>query len=295
MRPIRLVVAFPAGGTTDFVARLVAERAGALIGQPIVVENRPGGNGAIAAETVARAEPDGHSLFFSTVGALAINPGLRADLSYDPLKDFAPVGMVAVNTTVLAVRTTLGVNSAQEFAARARQRPNTLSVAITGVGAISHMATILFEAAAGVRLLHVPYRGAAPALNDLLGGQLDGMTADVPVLLSTWRGGKIRALAVGSRQRSDAMPDVPTFVEQGYDAVADNWCGVLAPAGTPAPVIARLNRAFTAAVDDDLMQRRLREAGVSVAPGSPAEFAATIASEIVRWGKVVKDKGIRPD
>jgi tripartite-type tricarboxylate transporter receptor subunit TctC len=294
-RPVRMIVAFAPGGTTDFVARLVAERAAAAIGRPIVVENKPGANGAIAAETVAKAEPDGSTLFFSTMGALAINPNLRADLPYDPLRDFAPVAMLARNTTVLAVNPALGVRSVAELIARAKQKPGSISMAVTGVGANSHLAMELFQSAAGVKFQLIPYRGAAQAMTDLLSNQVDGIFADAPVMLGQIAAGKLIALGIMSEARSDVLPQLPTMIELGLpDTIAENWQGVLAPAHTPPAVIAKLNQAFVDAVNDPELRHRLIESGVTVWPSSPDGFARLIAEETARWGKVIRDKGIKP-
>jgi tripartite-type tricarboxylate transporter receptor subunit TctC len=293
-RPIRLVVAFAPGGTTDFVARLVSDKAKSILGQPIIVENRPGANGAIAAENIAKADPDGYSLFFSTAGALAINPSMRSDLPYDPIKDFAPAGMVARNTVLFAVNPALKIDTAKELVALAKQRPATVTVAVTGVGAISHLALELLQASAGIKLLIVPYRGAGQALGDLIGGQLDAMSAEVPVLLPQIKAGKAKIIGASTNSRSEALPDVPTFAEQGYpDVIADNWAGVLAPARTPPAIIAKLNSAFNAAVNDPDVRRRLTENGVSPLSGSPEDFARLIKSETARWGKVVREIGIK--
>jgi tripartite-type tricarboxylate transporter receptor subunit TctC len=294
-RPIRMIVAFAPGGTTDFVARLLAERAGAALGQSIVVENKPGANGAIAAEYVAKSEPDGSTLFFSTLGALAINPSLRSDLPYDPARAFAPVAMLARNTTVLTVRPALGIQTVAELIARAKQKPGVISMAVTGIGANSHLALELFQSAAGVKFQVIPYRGAAQAMTDLLSGQVDGIFADAPVLLAQIAAGKLVALAIMSETRSDVLPSVPTLIELGLpDTIAENWQGVLAPAGTPNAVIARLNRAFVDAVNDPDIARRLVENGVTVSPSSPEAFASLISNETARWGKVIRDKGIKP-
>src|SRR5215472_4850121 len=295
-RPVHMIVAFAPGGTADFTARIIAEKMGALLGQPIVVENKPGANGAIGAEYVAKSDPDGYTLFFTTVGAVAINPAFRKDLPYDPLKDFAPVGKAAVNSTMLVVNAKLPVNSARELAALAKQRSNPITIGITGRGAISDLGRLLFESAAGIKLEAVPYRGAAPAMTDLIGGHLDGLFGDVPTVMAQVRAGKIKALAATSRQRSDIFPDVPTFVEQGFaGVVADNWAGVLAPAGTPAPAIAKLNAALVAALDDPAVRQRLHNAGTAPAPSSPDEFGAYLREELARWAKLIEEKGIRPE
>jgi len=295
-RPMHLIVAFAPGGTADFTARMIAEKMGTLLGQPVVVENKPGANGAIGAEYVAKSEPDGYTLFFTTVGAVAINPAFRKDLPYDPLKDFTAIGKAAVNSTMLVVNAQLPVNSARELAALAKQRPNPITIGITGRGAISDLGRLLFESAAGIKLEAVPYRGAAPALTDLIGGHLDGLFGDVPTVMAQVRAGKIKALAATSTGRSDIFPDVPTFVEQGFaGVVADNWAGILAPAGTPPPAIAKLNAALIAALDDPAVRQRLHNAGTVPAPSSPDDFSAYLREELARWGKLIEEKGIKPE
>jgi tripartite-type tricarboxylate transporter receptor subunit TctC len=295
-RPIRLVVAFAAGGTTDFVARQIAEKAKASLGQSIVVENKPGANGAIGADFVAKAEPDGYTLFFSTAGALAINPSMRSDLPYDPIKDFTPIVPIARNTVLFAVNPTLGVSTAQEMIARAKEKPGTITVAITGVGAISHLAIEMLQAAAGIKLQYVPYRGAGQAVADFIGGQLNAMSAEVPVLMPQIKAGKAKILAVSAQSRSDVLPDVPTFVELGYpDVVADNWSGVLAPPNTPPAIVAKLNQAFNAVVRDPEVRRRFADNGVSTIGGTPEELTELIRSETARWRKVVKETGVKAE
>jgi tripartite-type tricarboxylate transporter receptor subunit TctC len=295
-RPIRLIVAFAAGGTTDFVARQLAEKAKASLGQSIVVENKPGANGAIGADFVAKSEPDGYTLFFSTAGALAINPSMRTDLPYDPIKDFTPIVPVARNTVLFAVNPTLGVATAQEMIARAKDKPGTITVAITGVGAISHLAIEMLQLAAGIKLQYVPYRGAGQAVADFIGGQLNAMSAEVPVLMPQIKAGKAKILAVSAQGRSDVLPDVPTFAELGYpDVVADNWSGVLAPPNTPPAIVARLNQAFNAVVRDPEVRRRFADNGVSTIGGTPEDLTELIRSETARWRKVVKETGVKAE
>jgi tripartite-type tricarboxylate transporter receptor subunit TctC len=293
-RPIRLVVAFTAGGTTDFIARLLSEPLRNSLGQSVVIDNRPGANGAIGAEHVAKSEPDGYTLFFTTVGAVAINPALRSNLPYDPIKDFAPVGLAVFNSTMLVVNASMPVNSARELATLARERPGAITIGITGLGAVSHLGLELFQAAAGVKFQAVPYRGAAQAMSDLLGGQLDGLFGDTPTVMQQVKAGKIKALAATSQDRSDIFPDVPTFIEQGFtDTVANQWAGTLAPAGTPGAVITKLNRAFNAALTDGDIRQRLAQVGVTPAPSTPEEFVHYLEQEIARWSRLIRDKGIK--
>jgi tripartite-type tricarboxylate transporter receptor subunit TctC len=293
-RPLRLIVAFTPGGTTDLTARLLADAMHRSLGEVVAVENKPGANGAVGAEYVAKSEPDGYTLFFSTVGALAINPAFRADLPYDPVKDFAPVGEAAVNSTLLVVNAGMKVGSARDLAELARKQPGAITIGITGRGALSDLGLQLYESDAGIRLQAVPYRGAAQAITDILAGHLDGVFGDVPTVMALIRAGKLRPLAATSAVRSPIFPDVPTFVEQGFaDTVGDNWAGVLAPSGTPAPVITKINAAMVAALDDPALRARLTETGTLPASSSPEEFGAFIRAEIVRWGRVIKEKGLK--
>jgi tripartite-type tricarboxylate transporter receptor subunit TctC len=294
VRPIRLIVAFTPGGTTDLTARLIADEMQRRLGQAVVVENKPGANGAIAAQYVAQSDPDGYTLFFSTVGAIAINPAFRSDLPYDPLKDFAPVGKAAINSPVLVVSADMRANSARELAELARRKPGAITIGITGRGAMSDLGLQLFEASAGIQLQSVPYRGAAQAITDILAGHLDGLVGDVPTVMGQVQAGRLKALATTSRVRSDIFPNVPTFAEEGFtEAVGDNWAGVLAPAGTPPPVIAKFNAAMVAALNDPGLRQRLHDSGTTPAPSSPAEFGAYLREEIARWASVIKEKGLK--
>ncbi len=292
-RPVRFIVAFAPGGTVDFTARMIADKMRSTFGE-VIVENKPGANGAIGAEYVAKSDPDGYTLFFTSVGAVAINPAFRRDLPYDPLKDFAPVGKAAVNSTILVVNADLKVSSARDLAELARRKPGAITIGITGRGAISDLGRQLYEDAAGIKLQGVPYRGAAPAITDLLSGHLDGLFGDVPTVMAQVRAGKLKALAATSTQRSDILPNVPTFVEQGFaGVVGDNWDGVLAPAGTPQPVIAKFNAGLVAALKDPDLRERLHNAGTTPAPSAPEEFATFLRAETERWAKVIREKGIK--
>jgi len=293
-RPVRLIVAFTPGGTTDVTARLIADKMHDTLGEVVAVENKPGANGAVAAQYVAQSDPDGYTLFFTTVGAVAINPAFRTDLPYDPLKDFAAVGEAAINSPMLVVSADMKASSARELADLARRKPGAITVGITGRGAMSDLGLQLFEASAGIQLQSVPYRGAAQAITDILGGRLDGLVGDVPTVMAQVEAGRLKALATTSKERSDIFPKVQTFAEQGYaDAVGDNWAGVLAPAGTPGPAIARFNAAMVAALNDPELRDRLRESGTTPAPSSPEQFGNYLREEIARWGRVIKEKGLK--
>jgi tripartite-type tricarboxylate transporter receptor subunit TctC len=291
--PVRLVVGFAPGGNTDLIARIVADKVQGTLGQRVIVDNRGGANGAIAADTVAKAAPDGYTLFFTTVGAVAINPAFRKDLPYDPVKDFAPVALIGRAAPVLAVDPSLGLKSVPELVALAKQKPSAVSIGMTGVGAISHLALELFESTADAKFVHVPFRGSGPALADLLGGHVNGIMIDVSVMLEHIKAGKIKALGTTSAVRSDLVPDIPTLVEQGYPgAVAENWTALFAPAKTSPEIIAKLNAAFTSTVNDPDMRRKFAENAISPSPTSPEELGQLLRSEIAKWDKVIREKGI---
>ncbi|HEY2135165.1 MAG TPA: tripartite tricarboxylate transporter substrate binding protein [Xanthobacteraceae bacterium] len=293
-RTIKMVIAFPAGGPTDFVGRLLADKLKELLGQPVIIENKAGANGAIGADMVAKAAPDGYTLFLTTVGAVAITPNIRADMPYETMRDFAPVSLVVNNTTVLVVSPGLPVSSAKDLAAMAKAKPDTYAFASTGLGSMPHLALELFQASAGVKFVHVPYRGAAPALTDLLGGQVTALFADAPVLMSQIEAGKVKPLAAASGQRNPMLPNVPTLAEEGYpDTQADNWYGLLAPAKTPPAVIAKLNKAVHDALADPVLRDKLVKSGAIPSPTTPEEFGKLLERELARWGKIIRDKGIK--
>jgi len=294
-RIVRLVVAFPAGGPTDLVARLLADKLKPRIGQNVIIENKPGANGAIGADYVAKGEADGHLLFLTTVGAVAITPHLSKP-AYDTLRDFAPVTLVVRPTTILVVKLETAVNSAKELAALAAEKPGAIPFASTGSGSTTHLALELYQSAAKVKFLHVPYRGAAPALTDLLGGQVTAMFADTPVLLPHIRAGKLKPIGAASASRNPLLPDVATLAEQGFpDTVADNWYGLLAPAKTPPAIVAKLHDAVVAVLEAPDMRETLLQSGAVPAPTSSAEFGKILSDELARWGRVVREKSIKED
>jgi tripartite-type tricarboxylate transporter receptor subunit TctC len=293
-RPIKLVIAFPAGGPTDFVGRLLSDKLKEQLGQSVIIENKAGASGTLGADYVAKSEPDGYTLFLTTVGAVAITPNMRADMPYDPVKDFAPITQVVRNTTVLVVRSDSPIGSAKELAALASAKPNAIPFASTGIGTTPHLALELFQSAAGVKFLHVPYRGAAPALTDLLGGQVQALFADVPVLLAQIEAGKLKPLAAASDQRNPMLPQVPTLAELGYpDTQSDNWYGLLAPARTPPQIIGKLNQAIARALADPEISKKLVQSGAIPAPTSPEQFGSQLKDELARWGRIVREKGIK--
>jgi tripartite-type tricarboxylate transporter receptor subunit TctC len=295
-RPIKVVIAFPPGGPTDFVGRLLADKLKDFLGQPVIIENKAGANGAIGANEVAKSAPDGYTLFLTTSGAVTITPNLRTDTPYDTLRDFAPIARVVNVDEVLVVRPALGAGSAKDLVAMAKAKPGTLAFASTGVGSPPHLSLELLQASAGVKFVHVPYRGAAPAITDLLGGQVTAMFADAPVLLPHIRSGRLKPLAVASTQRNPVLPDVPTLAEEGYaNTVCDNWYGLLAPAKTPPAIIARLNRAMKAALADPDISAKLLKVGAVPAATTPEEFSQFLRDELARWGKVIRERGIKEE
>lgn len=293
-RPVRMVIAFPPGGPTDFVGRVIAEKMKDILGQPVVIENKAGANGAIGADFVAKADADGHTIFLTTVGAVCITPNMRTDLPYDTLRDFAPISLVVRNTTVLVVKPNSLAKDAKEFAAIAKSKPGTIPFASTGVGSMPHLALELYQAAAGIKFVHVPYRGAAPALTDLIGEQVQAVFLDLPVLMAQIQGGKVKPLGQATATRNAKLPNVPTLIEQGYaNTVADNWYALLAPAKTPPAVVAKLNAALAGAINDPTVRDKLVQSGAVPANGTPAELAAVLKDELARWGKVVKENNIK--
>ena len=294
-RPLRLVVGFSAGGTTDFMARLLADRMRGPLGQIVIVENKTGANGAIAAEYVARSEPDGYTLYFTTAGVAVIYPHLRP-APYDTLRDFAPVSLVAFNSTMLVVNAAMPVKSAVELAAVARANPGRITLAITALGSVSHLGLALFQAAAGVQFAQVPYRGAAPAVNDLLAQQVQMVFLDLPVLLPQIKAGKLRPIAVGAMDRVASLPEVPTTVEVGMAHLqTENWYGMVAPAKTPPQVVAVLNKATIEAMKDPTVVEKLASQGAILVGDTPEHFRDYIDSETKKWAKVIADAGVQTE
>lgn len=291
-RPIRFIVPNGAGGTTDLVARSVAPKLADMLGQQVVVDNRPGSGGIIGTEIVARATPDGHTLLMGTIGNIAISPALYRKLAYDSLRDFAPVTQLASAAYMVLVQPSLAAKSVKELAALAKARPGALNFGSAGSGTGSHLAAELFKSVAGIDIVHVPYKGGSPAMADLLGGQLQLMFNGIPSSMPHFRGGRLRALAVTTPERSAVAPELPTIAEAGFPgAEATSWTGILVPAATPAPVIAKLNSAFVKSLRfADVAARLTADGAVPVGNGA-AEFGAYIRSEFVKWAKVVKASG----
>ncbi|HQR11812.1 MAG TPA: tripartite tricarboxylate transporter substrate binding protein [Casimicrobiaceae bacterium] len=295
-KPLRIVVPFPAGGTTDVLARAVAQKLTETLGQPVVVDNRPGAGGNIGAELVAKSPPDGYTLLMGTVGTHAINPGLYPKMPYDHVRDFAPVILVAGVPNVLVVNPSLPVNSVQELIVYSKANPGKLNFASSGNGTSIHLSAELFKTMAGVQIMHVPYKGSAPALQDLVGGQVQLMFDNLPSSLALIKGGKLKALAVTSSARAAALPDVPTLAESGLPGFeASSWFGLLAPAGTPQPAIATLNAEVAKWLATPEAREKLLAQGAIAAGGTPEDFTRHIAAETAKWQKVVKESGAKVD
>jgi tripartite-type tricarboxylate transporter receptor subunit TctC len=296
-KPIRLIVPYPAGGATDFFARLVFPRVGDALGQPIVVENRPGAGTAIGASEVARSAADGYTLLLGDAGTYAFNPTLYKKLSYDPAKDFAPVSLTGRFALILAVSTSvLNVSSLDEFVQAAKRAPGKIDYGAPGPGSPIHLAMELFKQRAGIAMTPIPYKGGADALSDLIGGRIGALFPDIATGLPQIRAGKIKALAVASEKRVAALPGLPTVGESGYPGFeAWAWQGFVAPAGTPRDVVMRLNGAFAKVLADAAVKQRLSESGFEPQSSTPDEFAAYMKSEIAKWAKVIRESNISLD
>ena len=293
---VRFVVGFTPGGSSDILARALAAKLAESLGQPVVVENRPGAGGNLAAEVVAKSPADGNTWLLGNNAILATNHALYTRLGYDPVKDFAPVALVAVQPNVLVVHPSVPAHSVAELIAYAKQHPGKLNYASTGVGVAAHLSGELFKAMAGVDMVHVPYKGAQPALTDVLAGQVQVMFATSTSVLPFIKAGRLRALAVTTAQRSPSMPELPTVAEAGVPGFESiTWHGVVVPSQTPPSVIERLNRTINAVLAQKEFSERLSALGAEVAGGTPQDFAAYIAREIPKWAKVVKDSGARAE
>ncbi|UXC34929.1 tripartite tricarboxylate transporter substrate binding protein [Cupriavidus gilardii] len=293
-RPIRLIVPFTPGGTTDILSRLVAQKAGETLGQPMVVENRPGAGGNIGAEAAARSAADGYTLVMGTLGTQVTNQFIYPRMPYDSAKDFAPVTLVANSPNVLLVNSTLPANSIGELIALARREPGKINYASTSTGGSPHLSGELLSMMAGVRMQHVPYKGAAPAMTDLLAGQVNLMFDNLPSALAQIQGGKIKALAVTGAKRASVLPSVPTVRESGLpDYEVNSWFGLLAPAGTPPERVRQLQQAVDKVLAMPDVRKRIQELGAEPGGEGSAAFAAQIKADTDKWARVIRSAGIK--
>jgi tripartite-type tricarboxylate transporter receptor subunit TctC len=292
-KPIRLIVPFPPGGPNDLIARVVGQRMSEILKQQVVIDNRGGAGGVTGTDVVAKAAPDGYTIAITSAGALAISIAMQEKLPYDTLKHLKPVTLVAKVPELLVAATSLPANDLAGLVALARAKPGTLNYASSGPGSMPHLAGELLKVAAKIDIVHVPYKGAAPAVNDLLGQQVQLAFFDLPVLLPQVQSGKLKAIAVGSRERAPSLKTVPTTAELGYPQVeADNWYGMVAPIATPPAVVARLHQATVEALRDKGVREKLSSQGLNLVGDTPEAFTAYIRSEIEKWGKVAKAAGL---
>ena len=291
-KPIKLIVPFPPGGPNDIIARVVGQRMSELTKQPIVIENRSGQAGVLGTDAVAKAAPDGYTIGITSASSLVINPSLEK-MPYDVRKDLAPVVLNVTVPEMLVVASNVPANNMAELIALAKAQPGKLNFASAGVGGLPHLAGELFKLTAKVDIVHVPYRGAAPAINDLLGQQVQMTFLDLPVILPHIKAGSLKPIALGSPTRAPTAPDVPTTAEVGMpDILIENWYGMIAPGGTPAKIIAELNRITNEAMADPGVKEKLADQGLTVAGDTPEHFRGFIDSETRKWSKVIKEAGL---
>jgi tripartite-type tricarboxylate transporter receptor subunit TctC len=294
-RAIRLIVGAPPGGGTDIIARALAPHMGEQLGQQIVIDNRPGGSGIIGMELAAKSAPDGYTLVMGITGMLAINPSLFPKLPYDPIRDYAPVSLVAVGPNILVIHPSLPVQSVDELIVFAKQRPGKLSYASSGIGGAPHLAGELFKYMAKVDIVHIPYKGAAPATTDVLGGHVPMMFAGMGAAMPHIRAGRLRPMGVAGAKRSSQLPAVPAIAEFLPGFAAETWFGILAPRGTPHAIVERLNAVITTAASRTDVRDHLQSGGYEVLLKTPADFASYIAAEIKKWANVIKSSKIKAE
>lgn len=295
-KPVRLVVPFTPGGSTDILARVIATRLGAAMGQTCIVENKPGAGGSLGADSVARADPDGNTLLMGHIGTLAVNASLYPKLPYDPVKSFAPVAWVARVPNVLVVNANSSIRSLKDLVAQAQAHPGRLSYSSGGNGSAAHIAFEYLKLRTKIFMSHIPYRGTAPSVTDLISGQVDATFTGGPAVMPHVKSGRLRALAVSSSRRMAAFPDVPTVAESGYPGFeADQWYGVVAPAGTPAELVTRLNLAINKILALPEVAQQLAGEGAEPVQATPQVFAELIAREIPRWREVVRAGNVKPE
>jgi len=293
-KPVRIVAPFAAGSTIDIIGRIISPRLHEALGQPVIVENRPGAGGMIGVDYVAKSVPDGHTLVIGALGPLAMNPALYPKTPFDPVKDFAAVSLLATGPVVIAVHPSIPAHDIKELVEFARKRPGQLNFGSPGVGSSPHLTGELFKLITKTNIVHVPYKGNAEAITDLIGGQLSMVFTGVPPVVPLAKAGKVRLLATTGKERMANLPDVPTIKEAGITG-ADVliWYGVVAPAGTPKDVIVRLNREIVKAMNTPDVRDKFAQQGVDPAASTPEEFAEFIRTEVARWGKVIRTAGIK--
>ena len=295
-KPIRLIVPFPPGGGTDILARVIGQKLSESLGQPVVVENKPGAGGNIGVDAVAKAQPDGYSIVIGQTSNLAVNPTLYPKLPYNPLKDLAPISLVASAPLVMVVAANSPFKSLDDVVKAAKAKPGDVTFASPGSGTVAHLSGELLQRAANVKFQHIPYKGAAQALTDLMGGQVQLYMSSVPTALAQIKGGRLRALVVTSSKRLPDLPDVPTVAESGFkDFESSTWFGFLARAGTPQPIIARLNAETNRVLQTPEVREKIASEGAEILSGTPEQFTELLKQEIEKWGRVVKESGAKVD
>jgi len=298
-KPIHIVVPFTPGGSTDILARSIGAELNKAWGQAVIIDNVPGAGGSLGADRVAKAPADGYTLLMGHIGTLAVTPSIYPKLPYDPIKSFAPVAWVARVPNVLAVNPKVKAANLAEFLALARSQPGRLNYASGGNGSAAHIAMEYLKLKSGTFMVHVPYRGTAPAVNDVIAGQVDAIFTGAPAVMPFVKSGQLRALAVSSPKRLQNLPDLPTVAESGVKELAgfeaDQWYGIVAPAGTPQEVVAKLNAQINASLNAPVMKTRLQAEGAEATPATPEVFGRLIASEIERWRPVVKAGKVKPE
>lgn len=295
-KPIRLVVPFPAGGGTDIIAREVSNKATALTKWNFVIESRPGSGGNLGIDAAAKAPADGYTLVLGQTSNLAINPSLYSKLPYDPVKDLTPIALVGNSPLLMVVAADSPFRTLADVVAAAKAKPTSINYATSGNGTVAHLATELFQREAGVKLTHIPYKGATQGLNDVIGGNVQVYVSSVPTLIGYIKNGKVRPLAVTSAKRTDDLPQVPTVAESGFKGFeAVTWFGVLGPARLPAELTASVNSEVNKALRADDLRAKLESQGLEITPGTPEQFAKLIRDDLAKWGKVVKESGAKID
>jgi tripartite-type tricarboxylate transporter receptor subunit TctC len=295
-KPIRMVVTFPAGGPSDVIVRIIGQRVNDLHGVTIIADNRGGAGGIVGTEIVARAAPDGYTFLVGTAGGMTINPNLHRKLTYEPFRDFAPVAMLVLNPQVLVVHPSLAARNVKEFATLAKAKPGQINFASAGAGTATHLGLELFKLTAGIDVTHVPYKGGAPALTDLIAGQVQALFVSIPSVLPHVHSGRLRAIAVSTLKRSASAPDVPTVAESGYPGFEySNWNALFAPANTPPARVKRMNEIIANILSEPDVANKLSAQGADPAPGTPEDLARYMKADDARWKKVIRSAGLRPE